>query len=75
MGQPHEAWPEDITRTFRRPSTVWSVGRSMRKGRVIRVPMFLDEHEKIDGLTADAVHCEAHGLTADRIIEAQQGTW
>jgi hypothetical protein len=90
------------------------------KGEVIRVPLFLDEHQKVEGLTAEAVagahardlevqerygvnyiqywfnegegkvfclveapdheaaeavHREAHGLMADRIIEVQQGTF
>jgi hypothetical protein len=42
------------------------------------MPLFMDVHEKVDGLTAAAeaacaVHREAHGLVADSITEVQEG--
>ncbi len=53
------------------------------------MPLYLDVHNKIDGLTGDAVkdaheapskeaaaavHREAHGLLADEIIEVKEGS-
>ena len=52
------------------------------------MPLYMDIHHKVEGLTADAVrhaheapnkeaaaavHREAHGLEADEIIEVQEG--
>jgi hypothetical protein len=43
------------------------------------MPLFMDIHNHIEGLTADAaeaaiaVHREAHGLLADDLIEVKEG--
>jgi len=37
-------------------------GDTDRETKETSMPLFMDVHEKVDGLTADAVHREAHGL-------------
>jgi hypothetical protein len=36
------------------------------------MPLFMDRHDHIEGLTAEAAHREAHGLLADRIMPVQE---
>jgi hypothetical protein len=40
------------------------------------MPLFMDHHRGVEGLTAaaEAVHREAHGLVADEIIEVKEGS-
>jgi hypothetical protein len=42
----------------------------IKKG--VKVPLFLDIHQDVAGLTTEAV-AEAHGLVADEIFEVQEG--
>ena len=42
------------------------------------MPLFMDHHRAVEGLTAEAVavavHREGHGLVADEITEVKEGS-
>ena len=44
-----------------------------QKRRLGAMPLYMDRHKHIEGLTAEAV-AEAHGLIADEIVEVDEGS-
>ena len=38
------------------------------------MPLYMDHHKNLEGLTAEAVHREAHGNVADEIVEVKEGS-
>src|SRR5215212_10627325 len=46
-------------------------GVSSRGGAM---PLFMDHHKNLEGLTGEAVHREAHGNVADEIVEVKEGS-